>query len=74
MDSDPAVEAVWCEECAASYPRDALGEDGTCPVCGRVIGGTASRVPWHFRLLAGGTVVYLGYRLYQGVEWVAHHI
>ncbi len=74
MGSDSAVEPVWCEECAASYPREALGEDGTCPVCGRVIAGGSSRVPWHFRLLAGGTVVYLGYRLYQGVEWVAHHI
>ncbi len=74
MGSDSTVDSVWCEECAAAYQRDALGEDGTCPVCGRSIVVAPSRLPWHFRLLAGATVIYLGYRLYQGVEWVAHHL
>lgn len=32
------------------------------------------RAPWHFKVLAVGTVVYLGYRTYQGVSWVVHHI
>ena len=32
------------------------------------------QAPWHFKLLLGGIVVYLGYRAYQGVEWLAHHL
>ncbi len=32
------------------------------------------RAPWHFKLIAVGTVIYLGYRAYQGVEWLSHHI
>jgi len=31
-------------------------------------------VPWHLKALAGGLVVYLGYRFMQGVEWVWHRI
>jgi hypothetical protein len=29
-------------------------------------------IPWHLKLLAGALAVYLGYRAYQGIEWVAH--
>jgi len=29
--------------------------------------------PWHFKVLVVGTVVYLGYRLYQGIGWLIHH-
>jgi hypothetical protein len=32
------------------------------------------RAPWHFKMLLVATVVYLGYRLYQGVFWLAHHV
>jgi len=32
------------------------------------------RAPWHFKVLLAGTVVYLGYRLYQGISWLAHHL
>lgn len=31
------------------------------------------KAPWHFKLLAVGTVGYLGYRLYQGIGWLVHH-
>jgi hypothetical protein len=27
-------------------------------------------VPWHFKALAGALAVYLGYRAWQGIEWV----
>jgi hypothetical protein len=30
--------------------------------------------PWHFKLLIAVTAVYLSYRLFQGVLWVAHHL
>ena len=46
-----------------------MGEDGSCPTCGRVI-GAAPRAPWHFKLLMVALVAYLGFRAYQGLAWV----
>jgi hypothetical protein len=31
-------------------------------------------VPWHFKLMLGALAVYLGYRAFQGIEWVANHL
>lgn len=33
-----------------------------------------ARAPWHFKVIVVGTVVYLGYRLYQGITWLVHHV
>ena len=33
-----------------------------------------ARAPWHFKVIVVGSVVYLGYRLYQGITWLAHHV
>lgn len=30
------------------------------------------KVPWHFWLLIAATVIYLGYRAFQGIEWLIH--
>jgi hypothetical protein len=35
--------------------------------------GRLRRAPWHFKILAVGTVIYLGWRLYQGIGWLVHH-
>jgi hypothetical protein len=54
-----------------------MNEDGSCPTCGNVIAKPreeALRAPWHFKLLLVALVLYLGYRLYQGVAWLAHHV
>jgi len=29
-------------------------------------------IPWHLKLLAGALALYLGYRAWQGIEWLAH--
>jgi len=29
-------------------------------------------IPWHLKLLAGAVAVYLGFRAWQGVEWLIH--
>jgi hypothetical protein len=29
-------------------------------------------IPWHLKLLAAALAVYLGYRAFQGIEWLAH--
>ncbi|MGH9298372.1 MAG: hypothetical protein ACRDZT_00470 [Acidimicrobiales bacterium] len=33
-----------------------------------------ARAPWHFKLIAVATVVYLGYRLYQLIVLIIHHL
>ena len=27
-------------------------------------------LPWHFKVLVGGIALYLGYRAFQGIEWL----
>jgi hypothetical protein len=52
-----------------------------CPRCGTVLEVEEGaddeeahlKAPWHFKVLVVGTVVYLGYRLYQGIGWLIHH-
>jgi hypothetical protein len=29
-------------------------------------------IPWHLKLLAAALAVYLGWRAWQGIEWLAH--
>ncbi len=33
-----------------------------------------AKAPWHFKVIVVGSVIYLGYRLYQGITWVVHHV
>lgn len=68
-----------CETCDRFYNPNSLSADGTCPSCGRQLGEPEARsgapaAPWHFKLLLGATVLYLGFRLLQGVAWVGHHL
>jgi uncharacterized paraquat-inducible protein A len=62
----------WCEECAKFWTPTSLERDGTCPSCGRpiAVAEPEPKAPWHFKLLIVAVVVYLAYRLVQGVEWL----
>lgn len=31
-------------------------------------------LPWHFKLLVAAITVYLGYRAFQGIEWLVRHV
>ncbi|MHB8294515.1 MAG: hypothetical protein ACYDH5_07775 [Acidimicrobiales bacterium] len=64
---------AWCEECEKLAEPEDLGRHGECPDCGSVI-GEARPVPWHFKVLVVLTVLYLGFRLAQGVVWLAQHL
>jgi hypothetical protein len=33
-----------------------------------------AKAPWHFKVIVVGSVIYLGWRLYQGIGWLAHHL
>jgi hypothetical protein len=64
----------WCEDCSKFWNPNSMPPDGTCPTCGELIGEPPdSKVPWHFWLLIGALVIYLGYRMVQGFEWLVHN-
>jgi hypothetical protein len=64
--------------------------DGSCPTCGRSVDGghahtaasttgdaTEERrasLPWHLWLLAAAVAVYLGFRAWQGIEWIIQQL
>ena len=67
----------WCETCSRFLNPNTLEADGTCPTCGRQVAepaaghaATRQKAPWHFKLLLLATVIYLGWRLVQLIEWV----
>ena len=78
----------FCDTCDRFYNPNSLHTDGSCPACGRQLGDPAVEspgtddpaaeasggAPWHFKLLVAITVVYLSYRLVQGVVWLTHHL
>lgn len=69
----------WCESCDRFYNPNTLLTDGTCPTCGRLVAAPSAAeaergAPWHFKVLLAVTALYLGYRLFQGLFWVVHHL
>jgi hypothetical protein len=71
----------FCETCDRFYNPNTLNADGTCPTCGRQVGEGGAvptekpvATPWHFKLLVLAVVLYLGWRLIQGIAWVAEHM
>ena len=73
-----------CLACGRYWaPRAA--SSGRCPVCGGPIDRSTiatheadveakAKLPWHLKLLAVAFVLYLAWRLFQGVEWLVHHV
>ena len=63
----------WCDQCSRYLTPTSLRADGSCPSCDTVLAEPAERVraPWHFWLLVVAVTVYLGWRLLQGVGWLA---
>jgi hypothetical protein len=65
----------WCEDCARFYNPNTLTEDGASPEGHHVADPVndpdqAQKIPWHFWLLLAALVIYLGWRLIQGIAWV----
>lgn len=62
----------FCEPCDRFYNPNSLNPDGTCPRCHIKLAEppTETKVPWHFWVLLAALVVYLGWRLIQGVGWL----
>jgi hypothetical protein len=75
----------WCTHCDRFLSPASVVADGTCPVCGRAVDPGRAHVaaevedesppiPWHLKALAAAVALYLGFRAWQGVEWVAHRL
>lgn len=65
----------WCDECDALVDEEDLTEDGSCPTCGtQLFEEVRKPIPWYFKFMIFASVIYLGYRAFQGVTWVVHHI
>jgi hypothetical protein len=76
----------WCSECDRFYNPNSLTTTGDCPTCGRALGEeqpakpeklrkfSDEPAPWHFKALVVCVSVYLGFRLFQGIFWAAHHL
>jgi hypothetical protein len=75
----------WCDACARFWTQPSMNADGTCPSCGRSLGGERAtarnidvkklagedtKIPWHFKVLVLAVAVYLGWRLVQLVVWI----
>jgi hypothetical protein len=80
----------WCASCNRFLSPSTVRADGTCPTCGRSVdagtphapaapAGEATErrrtsLPWHLWLLAIALAIYLGYRAWQGIDWVIHQL
>jgi DNA-directed RNA polymerase subunit RPC12/RpoP len=74
LEPDEEPEPYWCEDCERLVEEDELTEDGACPTCGTVLAEEERRpIPWYFKGLIVATVIYLGWRAYQGIGWLVHH-
>ncbi len=66
----------WCEDCARFYNPNTLSVEGDCPEGHHVADPVDEEeeeqipVPWHFKLMLAALVIYLGWRLIQGIGWL----
>ncbi len=66
----------WCDECDHFVAENDVTAD-RCPDCGEPVNNAdlsmpqLERAPWHFWLVVAAVVAYLGWRLIEGVIWVA---
>lgn len=58
-----------CPVCGRAADTGAVAERATEMVSARTEDERLP-VPWHLKVLAGAIVVYLGYRLWQGIAWL----
>lgn len=79
----PSFPGAFCEPCNKWRKPGALMPDGSCPRCRTVIDDHAAapaeaheaasqpatgKIPWHFWVMVAATVIYLGWRVIQGLQ------
>ncbi len=66
----------WCDSCDEYRAPTALDTEGKCVTCGSKVdiadvkAPAVKKAPWHFWVMVAALVIYLGYRLIQGIIWV----
>lgn len=64
----------WCDDCSRFYNPNTLTDAGDCPeghhVADPESDAPVPKAPWHFWLLVIALVLYLGWRLIQGIGWL----
>jgi hypothetical protein len=64
---------AWCDRCDLRLEEDEVSDEGACIYCGEEPVEHRSSA-WYVKVLVVITVIYLGYRTYQGVTWLVHHV
>lgn len=67
--SSPDAMAVRAERRPVADPAEPIGRAD--PAAGDP---TDEKTPWHFKVLLVALILYLGWRLVQGILWVAHQL
>jgi uncharacterized paraquat-inducible protein A len=63
----------WCDTCDRLVEDEDL-VDEACPTCGTQLHEPERQpITWRLRLLIVATVIYLIWRLVQGIQWLSHH-
>ena len=44
-----------------------------CDECDELVEEVRRPVPWYFKFMLVASVIYLGWRAYQGIGWLVHH-
>ena len=64
----------YCDDCDRFYNPNTLTDDGDCPdghhVADPVEPEPNPPLPWHFKVMLGFLVIYLGWRLVQLIVWL----
>jgi hypothetical protein len=63
-----------CPTCGHTVAEPAVESTSTESASTEAASTEATGAPWHFKVLIAVTAVYLGYRLFQGILWVAHQL
>jgi hypothetical protein len=58
----------------ASPAPDAGGDDLDSDPGGETTGKRRREIPWHVKALLGVFAIYLGYRAFQGLEWLVKQL
>jgi len=76
VDGDPTDRRSRRRRAAKRHEPDATDTDGPDREQTEEAedGERQARAPWHFKVILVGSVVYLGWLLYQGISWLAHHL
>ena len=71
---------AFCEPCNKWRKPNALLANGSCPRCGTQLDENAGavaasakaqdapKIPWHFWVMVAATALYLGWRVFQGLQ------